>query len=62
MKSDLLRLPALGRDKPLIEKAIFIADPTDKDKESLKAVDFKIINGSAGFSEELLYGFIQKLK
>lgn len=62
MKSDLLRLPALGRDKPLIEKAIYIAGPLDKDKESFKANDFKIINGLSGFTEDLFTGFIQKIK
>ncbi len=62
MKSDLLRLPALGREKPLIEKAIFIAGPSDKDKETFKANDFKIINGLSGFTEDLFSDFIQKLK
>ena len=62
MKSDLLRLPALGRSKPLLEKAIYIAAPGDKDKETFKANDFKIINGIAGFNEDLFNEFIQKLK
>jgi len=62
MKSDLLRLPALGRSKPLIEKAIYIAGPSDKDKETFKANDFEIINGISGFTADLFDGFIQKLK
>jgi hypothetical protein len=62
MKSDLLRLPALGRAKPLIEKAIYLAGPADKDKETFKANDFRIFNCFAGFSEGLFCDFIQKLK
>ena len=62
MKSDLLRLPALGRSKALLEKAIYIAGPSDKDKETFKANDFKIINGLAGFEGDLFNDFIQKLR
>ena len=62
MKSDLLRLPALGRTKPLLEKAIYLAAPSDRDKESFRANDFRIINGLLGFSTDLLNDFIQKLQ
>lgn len=62
MKSDLLRLPALGRDKALVAKAIYIADPSDKDKETFRANDFIIINGLSGFQEDLFSDFLQKLK
>lgn len=61
MKSDLLRLPALGRSKPLVEKAVYIAPPADKDKETFKANDFEMINGLAGFTGDLVNGFLQKL-
>lgn len=62
MKSDLLRLPVLGRTKPLIEKAIYIAAPPDKDKTTFKTNDSEIINGLKGFTADLFNDFIQKLK
>ena len=62
MKSDLLRLPALGRTKPLVEKAIYLSAPADRDKESFRANDFRIINGLSGFSTEAFTGFFQKLQ
>ncbi|MBE7170256.1 MAG: TIR domain-containing protein [Williamsia sp.] len=62
MKSDLLRLPALGRTKPLMSKAIYLAGPSDKDKETFRANDFIAINGLAGFDPGLFKAFIQKIK
>ncbi len=62
MKSDLMRLPALGRTKPLSARTIFIAGATDKDKETFKANDIEIINGLNGFNTDLFIDFIQKLK
>lgn len=62
MKSDLLRLPALGRSHSLLAKAIYLASPPDKDKETFRAADLEIINGLTGFSGELFNGFIQKLQ
>ena len=62
MKSDLLRIPALGREKPLIDKIIYIAGKEDEDKKSFKANDITVINGLGGFNAGLFNGFIQKLK
>ncbi len=62
MKRDLLRLPALGRNKLLIDKIIYIAGTPDKDKETFKANDFAIINGLPGFNSDLFNGLIQKLR
>ena len=62
MKSDLLRLPALGRSKPLIEKAVYVSGPADKDKETFKANDYILLNGLAGFDADLFKAFLQKLK
>ncbi|MEP7107932.1 MAG: TIR domain-containing protein [Ferruginibacter sp.] len=59
MKSDLLRLPALGRTKPLSEKAIYIAGPADKDKETFKAIGFEMINGLNGFTSDLFKNFFK---
>jgi predicted nucleic acid-binding protein len=61
MKSDLLRLPALGRTTPLLDKIIYLAGPADNDKETFKANDFSIVNGISGFAPELLKSFIEKL-
>jgi hypothetical protein len=61
MKSDLLRLSVLNRTKPLLHKAIYIAGPSDKDKDTFKAIDFEIINGLTGYTDGLFEHFIQKL-
>ena len=61
MKSDLMRLPAMGRPKPLIGKAIYIDSPADKDKETFRANDIQIINGLNGFNTRLFDPLIQNL-
>lgn len=61
MKSDLLRLPVLGRTKPLIEKAVYIAEPSHPDKATFKTNDSCIINGLTGFTTDLFNDFFQKL-
>ena len=62
MKSDLMRLPAMGRTTPLLEKAIYLAGPADPAKEKFKSAEGGIINGLNGFEPELLSQFIQTLK
>jgi hypothetical protein len=62
MKSDLMRIPALGREKPLMEKMIYIAGPGDADKGKFKSNDIDIANGVEGFKPELFSQFIQGLK
>ena len=62
MKSDLLRIPAMGRTKPLIDKIIYLAGTADNDKETFKANDIQVINGLNGFNAELFNSFINKLK
>ncbi len=61
MKSDLMRLPAMGRTSPLIGKVIYIDGPADKDKETFRANDIQIINGLNGFTPALFESFIQQL-
>ena len=61
MKSDLMRLPAMGRTKPLTAKVIYIDGPADKDKETFRANDIQIINGLNGFNTGLFDSFIQNL-
>ncbi|HPH92696.1 MAG TPA: TIR domain-containing protein [Ferruginibacter sp.] len=61
MKSDLMRLPALGRTKPLLDKAVYIAGPADNDKGAFKAIDLQVINGINGFSADLFSTFIQRV-
>ena len=61
MKSDLMRLPAMGRTSPLGEKAIYIEGPPDKDKETFRANDIEIINGLNGFNNGLFDSFLQNL-
>jgi len=62
MKSDLMRLPAMGRTNPLLEKTFYIAGPADPDKEKFKSNDVGIINGISGFKPELFKQFIKNLK
>ena len=62
MKSDLMRLPAMGRSNPLQAKAIYIAGPADADKEKFKSNDIPIVKGLDGFKPELFGKFIQSLK
>jgi hypothetical protein len=62
MKSDLMRLPAMGRANPLVAKAIYITGPADNQKESFKSNDIEIINGLTGFNPDMFGHFIQKLK
>jgi hypothetical protein len=62
MKSDLMRIPALSREKPLLEKIIYIAGPSDADKEKFKSNDIDTINGLEGFKPGLFSQFIQRLK
>jgi hypothetical protein len=54
--------PGLGRSKPVLAKAVFIAPPSDRDKEAFRANDLEIISGLPGFSSTLFDGFLQKLK
>lgn len=62
MKSDLMRLPALGRSKPLLDRVIYLGGTTDKDKETFKANDMKILNGLTGFNPDLFNDFLKKIK
>ncbi len=62
MKSDLLRLPAFGRTKPLLGKTIYIAGPSDPDKEKFRSNDAEVVRGGDGFKAEQLQAFIQRLK
>ncbi len=62
MKSDLMRLPAMGRTKPLEEKVIYLAGPANPDKEKFKSNDIEIINGLEGFKPELFDLFIKNMK
>jgi hypothetical protein len=62
MKSDLMRMPALGREKPVAEKIIYIAGPADADKEKFKSNDIDVANGLEGFKPELFSQFINNLK
>jgi len=61
MKSDLMRLPAMDRAKPLVAKAVYIDGPPDKDKQGFRANDIQLINGLNGFSPSLFDSFIQHL-
>jgi hypothetical protein len=62
MKSDLMRMPAMGRTTPLLEKTIYIAGTADPDKEKFKSNDVSIINGLSGFKPDLFSLFIKNLK
>lgn len=62
MKSDLLRLPAFGRTKPLLSKTIYIAAPSDADKEKFRSNDAEVIRATNGFQTDQLKGFIEKIK
>jgi len=61
MKSDLMRLPAMGRTKPLVAKAVYIDGPADNDKQTFRANDIELINGLNGFNPSLFDSFIQHL-
>jgi hypothetical protein len=61
MKSDLMRLPAMDRAKPLVAKAVYIEGPPDKDKQGFRANDIQLINGLNGFNPGLFDSFIQLL-
>ena len=62
MTRDLLRLPALGRDKPLLSKIAFLASPSTPQKERFRSNELTPVNGLAGFNASLLNDFIEKIK
>ena len=59
---DLLKLPALGRDKPLLSKIAYVAGPSTPQKERFRSNELTVINGITGFNPHLLNDFIEKLK
>ncbi len=59
---DLLKLPALGRDKPLLSKIAYVASPSTPQKERFRSNELTVINGLTGFNPQLLDDFIGKLK
>jgi len=62
MTRDLLRLPALGRTKPLISKIAYLANPSTPQKERFRSNELTVVNGLTGFSPQLLNDFMGKLK
>jgi hypothetical protein len=62
IKSDLMRMPAMGRANPLIDKVIYIDAPADNSKETFKSNDIEIINGMHGFKPNMFDQFLQNLK
>ncbi len=61
MHQDLLRLPGLGRDAPLLARAIYLAPPRTPVKESFEASTIEVIRGFDGFVPEQLDGFLNRL-
>ncbi|HYV91305.1 MAG TPA: hypothetical protein VE978_05965 [Chitinophagales bacterium] len=62
MTRDLLRLPALGRAKPLLSKIAYLANPSTPQKERFRSNELTVINGLTGFNPQLLNDFMGKLK
>lgn len=61
MKSDLLRLPAMGRSKPLLDKIIYIDNQPESGKENFRANDMLILDGRNGFTASLFDSFINNI-
>lgn len=61
-KSDLLGINALGRTKPLLAKAVYLAKPELPEKESFKILGGLQLKGYGDFNADLLNDFLQKLK
>jgi hypothetical protein len=59
---DFMKIAGYGRKKPMLAKGVFLANPSSRDKERFRAHDMIIMNGTSGFSENLLEEFIAKLK
>ena len=62
MTRDLLRLPALGRTKPLLAKVAYLAGPPTPQKERFRSNELTVVNGINGFNTQLLNDFIEKLR
>jgi hypothetical protein len=59
---DLKKIAGYGRVKPLLPKALFLAPPATKEKEHCRFHDTLMIDGTKGYSNELLEPFIEILK
>ena len=62
MTRDLLRIPALGRSKPLLASIAYLAGPASPQKERFRSHELTIINGLAGFNPDLFNDLKSKLK
>ncbi|MDF1698847.1 MAG: effector-associated domain EAD1-containing protein [Saprospiraceae bacterium] len=59
---DLRKIAGYGRSTPLKHKAIYVAGPTNKQKERLRFHDTLLIDGLNGFDPEQLTQFVNKIK
>ena len=62
MTRDLLRMPALGRTKPLLSKIAYLGNPSTPSKERFRSNELTVVNGITGFNPQLLNDFVNKLK
>lgn len=62
MTRDMMRMPALGRQHPLLAKMAFVSEPATPQKERFRSHEMTVVNGIAGFKPELLNDFISKMK
>jgi len=59
---DLLKAPGFGRKKPIIAKAVVAADGSIRDKERLKNLDLRVIDGDQQQSLESLRTFLREFE
>lgn len=62
MTRDMLRIPALGRSKPLLAGIAYLAGPSSPQKERFRSHELTVVNGLAGFNPDLFNDFKAKLK
>lgn len=58
---DLMKIAGYGREKPLSVSAVYMAPPANPRKERFRALNTIVINGSAGFSDNIMSEFVEKL-
>ncbi|MBM4259338.1 MAG: DUF4062 domain-containing protein [Deltaproteobacteria bacterium] len=59
---DLLKLQGLGRSQPLLAKALYLAAPSNPQKERLRSREVVVIKGYDGFKAEVLEPFLSRLQ